>query len=613
MSDGAIADDAGEDASDEDFGYSGGACRCATRPSPTHPINFFGLGLLLLALGGRRRRLRAKRKRTRARKGLFLIALCAFALPHVGKAQSAGIRLNRFRLAPIASDGFGVSRPTVHANGAGVRFVADYAHDPLVIEAEPGESNSEIGSVVEHQVTTSLVGSFAFADRVALFMGLSINPLMSGDELIGAIKADGASMGDLWLGGRAHIFGNARDIFRVGAEASFVLPTADWANKDQRLAGAAAVNVGGNLLGELSAGPMRFNGSVGAAYLGDTAGAGVVRNLSFDYGLAAVYGATPELDLIAELRGSLSGNTGDNSASDSAHEWSLGGQYRAAKEVFLTAGGGAGITRGVGSPDFRFILGVGYAPLTAAVGTAGDRDQDGIVDLNDVCPDDPEDLDDFEDVDGCPELDNDGDGIADQPDACPNEPEDKDGFEDEDGCPDSDNDGDRVADEIDDCPMVPGRLEDGCPETLRVSIEDSRIVVLEHVEFEFDKATLLDRSKTILDEVAQLMRENAEIRRVRIEGHTDLKGHEKYNLELSVRRAQTVGHYLMSRGIPKDSLEAFGCGESRPVEPDNEESQKNRRVEFLIIDPPSRTMNLSTEGCEKTLLENTPTKEAGER
>jgi OOP family OmpA-OmpF porin len=85
-----------------------------------------------------------------------------------------------------------------------------------------------------------------------------------------------------------------------------------------------------------------------------------------------------------------------------------------------------------------------------------DRDGDGIKDDIDKCPDVPEDKDGFQDEDGCPDPDNDGDGILDADDKCPNEPEDKDGFQDEDGCPDPDNDGDGIQDFEDKCPNEPG-------------------------------------------------------------------------------------------------------------------------------------------------------------
>jgi outer membrane protein OmpA-like peptidoglycan-associated protein len=112
--------------------------------------------------------------------------------------------------------------------------------------------------------------------------------------------------------------------------------------------------------------------------------------------------------------------------------------------------------------------------LCATIGWAGyvipqDADEDGIRDGEDRCPNDPEDLDGFEDADGCPDNDNDRDGVVDLKDKCPNDAEDLDGFDDEDGCPDYDNDKDLVPDTSDQCPQVPEDLDDfedkdGCPD-----------------------------------------------------------------------------------------------------------------------------------------------------
>ncbi len=98
-----------------------------------------------------------------------------------------------------------------------------------------------------------------------------------------------------------------------------------------------------------------------------------------------------------------------------------------------------------------------------------DNDKDGIVDSLDKCPDEPEDFDGFEDEDGCPDLDNDGDRIVDSLDRCPDEPEDFDGFKDDDGCVDSDNDNDGIVDSLDKCISEPEdkdgyQDDDGCPD-----------------------------------------------------------------------------------------------------------------------------------------------------
>ena len=98
-----------------------------------------------------------------------------------------------------------------------------------------------------------------------------------------------------------------------------------------------------------------------------------------------------------------------------------------------------------------------------------DNDGDGILDVNDKCPNEAEDYDAYQDEDGCPDVDNDGDGIPDVKDKCPNKAEDYDGYQDEDGCPDVDNDGDGILDVNDKCPNEAEDIdgyqdEDGCPD-----------------------------------------------------------------------------------------------------------------------------------------------------
>jgi outer membrane protein OmpA-like peptidoglycan-associated protein len=89
-----------------------------------------------------------------------------------------------------------------------------------------------------------------------------------------------------------------------------------------------------------------------------------------------------------------------------------------------------------------------------------DRDGDGVPDAQDRCPDERGPAE----RDGCPLRDSDGDGITDDLDQCPSDPEDVDGYQDEDGCPDVDNDGDGLVDSVDKCPNDPGPPHNnGCP------------------------------------------------------------------------------------------------------------------------------------------------------
>ncbi len=138
---------------------------------------------------------------------------------------------------------------------------------------------------------------------------------------------------------------------------------------------------------------------------------------------------------------------------------------------------------GVAAPDAGVVTPVEVvrAPEVVASPDAGtermlalitvDSDGDGVPDEADRCPVAREDLDGFEDDDGCPEADNDEDGVADATDTCPMEGETRNGLDDSDGCPDMapDADLDGVADGVDRCPFEPENLdgvrdEDGCPE-----------------------------------------------------------------------------------------------------------------------------------------------------
>jgi outer membrane protein OmpA-like peptidoglycan-associated protein len=175
----------------------------------------------------------------------------------------------------------------------------------------------------------------------------------------------------------------------------------------------------------------------------------------------------PDLQIFAEVFGS---NAFTTRIDQTPLEADLAARYRIGDFV-LTAGGGTGILKAIGSPVARAFLGFAYEPAegTTPEPPNPDRDGDGILNDDDGCPDDPEDFDDYQDADGCSDPDNDGDGVLDIYDACPLVPEDLDGFEDGDGCPDLDHDGDGIPEPIDQCPTDPEDFdgfedENGCPD-----------------------------------------------------------------------------------------------------------------------------------------------------
>ncbi len=215
-----------------------------------------------------------------------------------------------------------------------------------------------------------------------------------------------------------------------------------------------------------------------------------------------------------------------------------------------------------------------------------DTDGDGLRDSIDPCPIRAEDVDDYLDADGCPEPDNDMDGVLDIDDKCPMEPEDPDGYEDADGCPDNDNDGDTVEDLRDQCPNSPGQTEKdplGC--TIKpqlVVVTDCEVKITQQIHFAYNKATVKPESYPILDAVLEVLQKNESIK-LEIQGHTDSRGSDAYNKSLSDQRAAAVRKYLVSHGIPPDRLESKGYGEERPiVDNDTDENRAlNRRVQFI--------------------------------
>lgn len=217
-----------------------------------------------------------------------------------------------------------------------------------------------------------------------------------------------------------------------------------------------------------------------------------------------------------------------------------------------------------------------------------DSDLDGLADSRDLCPADPEDVDGYLDTDGCPEVDNDADGVLDAADRCANDPEDFDSFEDENGCPDRDNDTDGLPDAADDCPNEAGPADNrGCPRVYRnVEVTGTNIRIHQTIQFEFNKAIIRPVSFPILDTVAQVLRDFPTIT-VEVQGHTDDRGNDDYNMRLSDQRAQSVREYLVGRGIDPTRLQARGYGETRPIESNRTGRGRavNRRVEFVRTDP----------------------------
>jgi outer membrane protein OmpA-like peptidoglycan-associated protein len=115
-------------------------------------------------------------------------------------------------------------------------------------------------------------------------------------------------------------------------------------------------------------------------------------------------------------------------------------------------------------------------------------------------------------------------------------------------------------------------------------IEVGLTVRLKNIYFDFDKTTLKSESFIELNKVVDFLKQNSSVS-IEISGHTDSKGSDTYNLNLSQGRSQSVVDYVVSQGIDASRLKAQGYGESKPIDSNDTEAGRanNRRVEFTVL------------------------------
>ncbi len=214
-------------------------------------------------------------------------------------------------------------------------------------------------------------------------------------------------------------------------------------------------------------------------------------------------------------------------------------------------------------------------PAGTAVNSSGcplDDDGDGVTNDIDKCPGTPAGA--KVDASGC-ELDSDGDGVGDSRDQCPNTPAGA--RVDEKGC-ELDSDGDGVFDSADKCPDTPkGDRVDAFGCSFKEEIK------LPGVVFETGKADLKPESLPVLESAIATLKRYPEIN-IEVAGHTDSRGSDALNLDLSSRRAETVLTYLRDGGVT-NALTSRGYGERQPVASNttDEGRQENRRVVLRVL------------------------------
>ena len=361
----------------------------------------------------------------------------------------------------------------------------NFARDSLVLSlGQEAGSPEEVGALVSNRLDTVLMGTVAFWEW--LEVGVTLPLVTQGGTQAEAFDAAGlevglgalsvVSVGDIRVVPRAKILGVGEGALDIALGIGVVLPTGSAAYAAE---GGVVLEPALYLSSEKDL--MTFHLNAGYRYRKAatietlTIGNELFWSLGTSVDLVGFRGEAFTLSAIGEFFGRTPADDpfGVGAEKDSAALSALTpmGFLAGARVVidgawsFGVAGGG-GVHPGYGTAAPRVLFEASY---NSAGHRATDSDGDGIADDRDQCVDKAEDMDFFEDDDGCPDLDNDGDMVLDEDDACPNEAEDRDGIRDDDGCLDIDDDGDGVPDESDQCP---GELEDldgfedqdGCPD-----------------------------------------------------------------------------------------------------------------------------------------------------
>jgi len=426
--------------------------------------------------------------------------------------------VSRAASAQVAVDDF---HPALDARGYLTQNGSEtLGHEELSFGLGSLEWGRHLDASVHDMVTATLVS--------ALGLNVAGVPLELGATLpLGVMSGETSRqyVGDAGL----HL--KARIVRHFGAMASVELPTGST-----QFLGIADAAVG----------PVRFAVNGGVRVRSTTLmDMGVTQSTEFPLGVAAAWALSPEK---VELVGEVFGAIGSSEQRGYQPLEALGGlKVYLAKNSYLSLGAGRGLLPDrSGNPDLRAVISIVFEPKPAQVVSAHVEE---VAELTPVA----KPADDF--------ADRDNDGIADKDDKCPDDPENYNGYQDDDGCPDDE------------------------PRNLVVDV-GSQLVPLEGIEFEFDKAIIRPQSFEVLDAVAKALVDNPGIHLVEVQGHTDEQGADDYNLDLSQRRAAAVVDYLVSKGIEPARLTSHGYGESQPIDPAHTQAayRKNRRVVFQIED-----------------------------
>ena len=503
------------------------------------------------------------------------------------QGQSAGFSVNQLDPSERGSDWFVLESLDLRGHmRPAIGVVGDWAYRPLVATDANGNF---VRSIIRDQLFIYPGASLVLWERLRLAVNLPVQLFSDGNSAVLAGStyqppANATALGDLRLGADVRLLGKYGDAFTGAIGFQLSLPTGDQAS----YTGDGSVSFSPRVLLAGDVGPFVYAGKIGVT----------IRGLDEPFAASHIghdlrFGASAGLRLVdhnlvvgPEIYGRTVVVDGSAFTADATPvEILFGAHYKIANAVRVGAGIAAGLTSGLGSPRNRGVLSVEWAP---GIPVPLEREPDPVVPPTPT-PSPPPELAAPAPI-VLPPSDRDNDGVVDADDACPDTAGLTTTNPKTNGCPDPDRDKDTIPNDQDACPDTPGPSDpnpkkNGCPKAF---VNAGQIKILDQVKFKTASAQILPGkdSEDVLTAVLEVLRNHSEITALVVEGHTDNKGSAASNKKLSAARAASVVKWLVDHGIVASRLSSVGVGFDRPIETNDTEEGRtsNRRVEFHIKD-----------------------------
>ncbi|NLH48505.1 MAG: OmpA family protein [Myxococcales bacterium] len=517
----------------------------------------------------------------------------------------------------------------------------DYANAPVEVRTD----NDRTTGVLDSLLTTDVTGAFSFHEMVNAGVQVPLHWFNRGRSFNDLGDADGVSsrqnrtsMGDIRVLAKVRIIEEGNWPFGVAVTPFVTFPTGDAS----RLLGEGRITGGFTATYEINLAWLRMALNGGWHYRGGSGVLGTTVRNAYPLAAGLSRDIDPRLNLSLEMHGEMYESTNNRDFAGNPLELDLVGRYKLGQGLRVVAGGGPGLTSGVGSPDFRLFGGVDYAPepqaiptpstgnlrvvvqdrfgkpLEAEVGIEGaelrlGNTVNGTFALSSLMPGN------YQVRVSRPDFDS---GLTevtvyagqtstvtvvlypvatrlniivldrDQGHRLPGRLIFRPGTKDENV---ADNPSGEFSLEVEAGPltftaesqgyesvMTTAEAEKGTTTTVTVHLR-RKIEKSGKIFFDLDSADLRPESLPVLRDVARQIKE-LHPHLVVIEGHCSDEGSDEYNLKLSERRSESVRAYLIKQGLAPSMLKAMAFGESRPIASNETEEgrERNRRVEFII-------------------------------